>query len=401
MINMKVLGITAEYNPFHNGHLYIAQKARQNTGADCVIAVMSGNFTQRGEAAISDKWTRAKAAVASSRSGVDLVIELPFIFACNRAKNFAAGGVDMLAKLGADCIAFGCEADDPDKLRNLALKMSETEDVLSEKTAFNMKEGVSHAKAYETAVKEQLGNDAVQLMSTPNNILALEYLKRIMTLRKNGMVIEDLPIKRTGSGYNDIGENYAGASKIREMIIRGEDISRFVPGSSNYENYSSIENRYFEIIKSIMLRSSREELSSIYCIGEGFENKLLKEIITSDSLDSYIKKLVSRRYTASAVRRMLTYVLLGVKGQDADEMITRGASCCRLLAAGNEGRRFMRCFESTDFSIVTNINKIGAGGCSEDPGILRLDIKASDMYNLLCGRDIYSCSDRVISPFIT
>ena len=150
-----------------------------------------------------------------------------------------------------------------------------------------------------------------------------------------------------------------------------------------------------------MLRSSREELSSIYCIGEGFENKLLKEIITSDSLDSYIKKLVSRRYTASAVRRMLTYVLLGVKGQDADEMITRGASCCRLLAAGNEGRRFMRCFESTDFSIVTNINKIGAGGCSEDPGILRLDIKASDMYNLLCGRDIYSCSDRVISPFIT
>ena len=401
MINMRVLGITAEYNPFHNGHLYLAEKARKDIGSDCVIAVMSGDFTQRGEAAISDKWTRAKAAVTSSQTGVDLVLELPFVFACNRAETFARGSVDMLVKLGADCIAFGCEADDPDKLRNLAVKLSEGKSTLAEETTLYMKKGVSYAKAYETSVRKLFGNDAAMLMSTPNNILAIEYLKRIIELREKGMFVKDLPIQRVGSGYNEVGENHAGASRIREMITKGQDISRFVPASSRYENYSSIEIRYFEIIKSIIIRSGIEELASIYCIGEGFENKLLKEIIYSDSLEKYINKLVSKRYTSAAVKRMLTYVLLGLNGKDADEMISHGASFGRLLAADNEGRKFIRNFESEDFRIVNNINKLDADFPGDDLKLLRMDIKSADMYNLLCGREMYSSSDRVMSPFIT
>ena len=115
---MKAVGITAEYNPFHNGHVYHAETARQMSGADCVIAVMSGDFTQRGELAVCGKWERARAAVMSG--AVDLVIELPFAFACSRASVFAAGGVDMLVKMGVDVISFGCEAEDPELLRNLA-----------------------------------------------------------------------------------------------------------------------------------------------------------------------------------------------------------------------------------------------------------------------------------------
>ena len=155
---MRTAGITSEYNPFHKGHVYHMEKTRQISGADCVIAVMSGDFTQRGEPAVCDKWERAKAAVSASR-GADLVVELPFAFACSRASVFAAGGVDMLVKMGVDVISFGCEAEDPELLRNLAnILLSDAADIDALKTA-RMGEGLSHAKAYELAVADRAGEE--------------------------------------------------------------------------------------------------------------------------------------------------------------------------------------------------------------------------------------------------
>ena len=156
---MKTVGITAEYNPFHNGHAYHIEKARELAGADCVIAVMSGDFTQRGEPAVAGEWERAKAAVSAPGSAADLIIELPFVFACGRASVFAAGAVDMLAGLGADCISFGCEAGEPELLREAAEALvSESESIKKGRDGF-MKEGMSGAKAYELAVSQDAGEE--------------------------------------------------------------------------------------------------------------------------------------------------------------------------------------------------------------------------------------------------
>ena len=199
---MKAVGITAEYNPFHNGHIYHAETARQMSGADCVIAVMSGDFTQRGEPAVCGKWERARAAVMSG--SVDLVIELPFAFACSKASVFASGAVDMLAALGTDVISFGCEAEDPALLRKLAgTLLNEAEAIEAARASF-MKDGHSSAKAYELAVSSVAGEEASGLLLEPNNILALEYMKRIIYWSGRGREIEDLPVTRYGSGYGGV-----------------------------------------------------------------------------------------------------------------------------------------------------------------------------------------------------
>ena len=154
---MKTAGITAEYNPFHNGHVYHIGKTRELTGADCVVVVMSGDFTQRGEPAVCDKWERAKAAVAAPSEGADLVIELPFAFACSRASVFAAGAVDMLVKLGADVISFGCEAEEPEHLRRLAEVLVSEAAAIEALRAANMQKGLSHAKAYRRSLRKRCG----------------------------------------------------------------------------------------------------------------------------------------------------------------------------------------------------------------------------------------------------
>ena len=140
---------------------------------------------------------------------------------------------------------------------------------------------------------------------------------------------------------------------------------------------------------------------TFFCIGEGFENKLLKEIAYADNLEKYVSSLVSRRYSAATVKRMLTYVLLGVKGKEMDELSSLSPSYGRLLATTKTGREFIRNFESNEFKIITNINKIDSASDIEVHKLLQMDVRAADMYNLLCGRDIYDSSDKVMRPFIS
>ena len=223
---MKILGITAEYNPFHRGHQYHLEQAKEITGADITLVAMSGDFTQRGEPAIEDKWKRSKDAV---QSGADLVFELPFLFACNRAPYFAAGGVDHLIAAGATHISFGCEADDPADLLQLAADLQANRDELRAQTQANMQAGVSYAKAYESATAAILGEDAAGLILQPNNILAVEYLKRIGFWNEQGKDVVAVPVKRTGSGYRDSDDEtaYAGASFIRQNLGK-TDVRRFL-----------------------------------------------------------------------------------------------------------------------------------------------------------------------------
>ncbi len=378
------------------------EKTRQISGADCVIAVMSGDFTQRGEPAVCDKWERARAAVSAAQ-GADLVVELPFAFACSRASVFAAGGVDMLVKMGVDVISFGCEAEDPGLLRNLAnILVSDAADIDAVETA-RMGEGLSHAKAYELAVADRAGEEAAKLLRSPNNILALEYLKRITFWRGKRVNIEDLPVKRYGSGYYDVsaGEDaFAGAGALRKMLQGGEDISRYVPAVCSWEDAKALSDRYLQILKGTVLRSTPEDLARIRGIGEGLENGIIREIKTAESIDGLIAALTSRRYTGATIRRALTHVLTGTGWKEADTLTARAPSAGRLLAAGEKGRQFMREHRDGDFTVVTNLNREEDNLATQDRQLLKLDEKAADIYNLLCGRDLYAASDRVRSPYI-
>ena len=374
--SMKTVGITAEYNPFHNGHAYHIQKASELAGADCVIAVMSGDFTQRGEPAVADKWERAKAAVSAPEGAADIIVELPFAFACGRASVFAAGAVDMLAGLGADCISFVCEAEEPELLRQTAkVLVSEIEAIEEARSGF-MKEGLSGAKAYELAVSRVAGEEASGLLLEPNNILALEYMKRIIYWRGRGREIEDLPVTRYGSGYGGVsqdGLDFAGAGALRDMIREGADVSRFIPVEIAFEDGGAVSARYLQLLKGTVLRSAPEDISRIRGVGEGLENSIIREIKTAQTTEDLISALTSKRYTGATIRRALTNMLVGLSWKEADFLTSRAPAAGRLLAAGEAGRRFMRERSGDGFTIVTNMNREEKGLAAADRQMLKLD----------------------------
>ena len=398
---MKILGITAEYNPFHNGHRYHLEKSRELTGADYVIAVMSGDFTQRGEAAIMDKWERSRLAV---ENGIDIVFELPFVFACCRAEKFAAGAVDILAGLGATHISFGSESGNLDRLGTLVTRLRQRHREIDCKRQLLMKQGSSYARSFQAAAGEVLGEEAASLMLSPNNILAIEYMNRIT---EKEYAIEPVTVERYGSGYFDRnqGAGIAGATAVRKLAESGnpDEASEYVPDnvframSEAAVNRSECEERAFQLIRAEIIKNSTSSLSTIYCMGEGLENKLKKEIIRAGSLQELVSSVVSRRYTEAAVRRLMVYILMGIRERDPQKLLYG-----RVLAAGAKGRELIRAMKRQGISripVITNINK-ETDICEGVYDTLRYDLLASDMYNLICGKDIYSFSDKVKRPYI-
>lgn len=412
---MKILGITAEYNPFHNGHEYHLARAKELTGADYTIICMSGNFVQRGEPAILDKWIRSRIAV---RCGADLVVELPFVFACNRAEYFAGGAVDTLVSLGVTHISFGCETDNEEALRRLAHRMVDGFEELEPAVTELMKnKGVSRAKACELALVEMSANreEAAQytkIIAGPNNILALEYLKRLEFHRAGGISVVDVPVLRYGSGYYDVGKGFAGAAEIRKMDSE-EEVAGYVPETtleetgdivSQKKSHDKAREKAFEMLKSRIVVSSAEDLSGIYCIGEGLENRLKRKIISAVSMESLIEQMVSKRYSAATVKRLLTYILLDVKGHETDSILEGGVQYVRILAVGPGGRdllNYIKKGETVKLPVLTNINReVPVDADERFVMMLRNDIKASDMYNLLMERSLYEYSDKVVKPYI-
>lgn len=402
---MKILGITAEYNPFHNGHKYHLESSMEQTGADYSIAVMSGNFTQRGDMAIMDKWTRSRIAV---ENGVDLVIELPFVFACARGEIFASGAVDILKGLGVTDIAFGSESGEIETLKSLVEEMTAGSGAINMIRRRQMKEGYSYVKASQLAVERVLGKERASILTEPNNILAVEYLKRIAYWKKRGYIIEPHTVKRYGSGYRDFDEasGFAGASAIRSMLEKPQttanDLERYMPRDSAEAaaaagDLKEAGERAFMLLKSELVKSSSSELSMIYCMGEGLENKFKKEIISAGSMEEFIDAMVSRRYTQAAVRRLIVYVLMGLKEYDP-----AGRIYGRVLAAGKRGRELLRLLKKQELAAIPIINNINKENdiCEAVWETLKYDVLASDMYNIIMDRSLYEFSDNVVRPYM-
>lgn len=216
---MKAVGLVTEYNPFHNGHLYHLNKAMELTGADISVAVMSGDFVQRGEPAVLDKYTRASMAL---NSGVNLVVELPVNYAVSSAESFAAGALKVLDYIKADSIAFGSESGDVERLSKLAYILCDNEDALYKEISKYTANGISYAAARQKTVEKLTDKDTGAMLTSSNNILAVEYLKAII---KNNYAIKPYTVQRQGDSYNDtdIRSEYASATALRENLKNGMD----------------------------------------------------------------------------------------------------------------------------------------------------------------------------------
>ena len=391
---MKSVGIIAEYNPFHNGHKYHLEKSMENSGADVSVAVISGNFTQRGEPALLDKWTRAEIAV---KNGVNLVVELPVLFAANNAGYFAKGGVEILENLGCDYISFGSESGNIDELLNISWETYKYRGEIDQAVRDAVKEGASYPKAQMEAVSRLLGEETSQVFDSPNNLLALEYLRFIKRAKP-------LTIKRKGSGYHELTpkENIASATGIRTMLTGGEDISGLVPPIAvemltKYKSKIGTPDELFPLIVEKIILSTSRELNSIFGAEEGLGNKMKANVRYWKNMDELIDDLKSKRYTRTRIARLLIMTLLGA----SRETVKTAQNYIRVLALDEIGAKYLKEVkksESCKLPIITNINK----EAGLFPGIaktLEKDILASDLYNLALGRDLYANSDYVKTPF--
>ena len=278
----KRIGIIAEYNPFHNGHLYQIQKAKELTGADTVIAVMSGNFTQRGDTSLINKFEKAKIALQNE---VDMVIELPTIYSISSAENFALGGVKILNEIGnIDYLVFGIEEENLEKLQAIADVLVNEDDEFKRNIKEELDKGNSYPKAREIVLKKVLSSENVEnIMQKPNNILAIEYLKALKTTNSK---IKPFDIKRKNTMHNDenINENYASGTYIRKLFIENNfnEIKKVVPKYTyerllelkNQGTYVSSINDFSDIVIYKIRTMTKEEISQIADVNEGLENSI-------------------------------------------------------------------------------------------------------------------------------
>lgn len=332
---MIVTGIVVEYNPFHNGHIKHIQLAKKITNCDVLVAVMSGNFVQRGEPAIFDKWTRTKVALENE---VDLIIELPFPYVNQSASVFAKAAVDILNLAKCDYIVFGSELNDLAALEDFA-NVSINVDHLKEK----MSDGTSYPKAHSLLSREFYSND----------ILGLAYLKALKNTN-----LKPIIIKRDNSS-KDIKEDLKieSATKTREKIKAGKDVS----DTSLILNYADKNNAvyieyFFKFIKTILLTQNSNDLKVNALFAEGIENNLKKQAALYYNYDDFISGAVSKRYTKARIQRTLVAMLSQVKQADLDNLPELNQ--LRALGFNQIGQDYIRYLSQHKVNVVTKFNKL-------------------------------------------
>ena len=385
---MKVLGIIAEYNPMHTGHIYHINEAKKITNSDYVIAIMSGSFTEQGNIAILDKFTRAKEAV---NSGVDLVIELPTIYAVSDGGSFANKAIQLLNDLNVvDSICFGAETDDISKLNNIANTIIVNDDKIWNDIKENLKKGISFANARNESLKKYLKDDEINLVNTPNNILGIEYLKSIITLKSN---ITPYCIKRESSNFNDdtITQKYTSSTSIRKYLEDGKDIQSILEYISKNILNSILNSKMlfnkdtFEILKYKIITMSKEKLRNIYGITEGLENKIQSEIIDSYTYEDFIFKLKSKRYELSKIKRMLIHILLDTTKEDFENLKDSNSNYAHILAFNHDKKEILSYMsKNSNIPILTSINDNTLAKLTQNQRkLIDYDLNASNIYSFL------------------
>ncbi len=360
-------GIICEYNPFHNGHLRQINEIKKITD-EPIVCVMSGNFTQRGEIAIADKYLRAKMAI---EAGADLVLELPVPFCISSAEYFASAGVYILNELGVSKISFGSESADADKIMKIA-EIAASDDFKEECALLSKNEG--SASAYFDLLAKKSGVDDIK----SNDILAIEYAKAIV---KNGYAMKIFPIKREGNAYRDtalVAGELPSASAIRESITSGkfDEIEGFVP-STTLDILKSNELADILNVESgvlLTLRLSDVEKLDVAISDKGLVNRIISLSHNSTSLGYLFENIQTKKYTFAAIRRAILYILLGIKQSDLDTMPTYTT----LLGASEKGRAYLSSIRKDE----RNVNIVTKPADAEQCRQLEMDKKADALYSM-------------------
>ena len=407
---MKVTGIIAEYNPFHNGHAYHLQKTREDLGSDYIIVVMSGNYVQRGAPTIIDKYSRCEMALAC---GADLVLELPSCFSTASAEYFAFGGVSILDKLGVvDNLCFGTESLDDilknkgsvseadsdnivDYFRKIAELLLEEPEDFSRIVREDMKSGMSNAAAVSDAVGKTLGVDYRKVMETSNNILGVEYLKALMKL---GSKIEPEPIARMLSAHNDstIMEGFSSATSIRNAIYNKYEmtsLSATVPDivfsimmDRYLESFPVFRDDFSAILGAKLLEAdSSEELTEYFGVNDDLANRLFNNRSSFRTFNQYRELINTKSISLATVGRALMHITLDIKTSDMDKMYnSESLRAVRVLG-----------FRKSAEELLSEIKKRGTINLitkmadyvpldNGEPDMIAQNIKADMLYRMIC-----------------
>lgn len=401
---MKIAAIIAEYNPFHNGHKYQIDKARQLLGENtAIIAVMSGNFTQRGEIAICDKTVRARAAVDS---GVNLVLELPFPFSSSSAEFFAKSGVRIIERLGiVDYLVFGSECGNARLLSEISDNMQSDIFKAALERLSEKEESLGYPKLCEIAYRECFSADIGENFFSPNNILAIEYLK---ALRSEKSSVEPLTIRREGAGYSDSFQEATelqSASAIREMLEKKSDSAfEYIPNSAKSAFEDAIEEKHFPadaaaldvaVISHFRLNSPKA-FENIHDALGGLYNRLIAKSKEANSISSLIELTETKKYTKARIRRAILNCYLGVTSSDV-----RSLPCyTQALAMDQTGRQLLKRIKKMNG--ITVLTKPSAyDECDE---LLRrqkeLSARADSIYALSLPKPMQSSFALTFTPYV-
>ena len=360
---MKKIGIICEYNPFHNGHLYHLEKIKEMYPDSLIILVMSSSFTERGEISILNKWEKTEIALYH---GIDLVIELPFVFSSQSADIFAKGAVNILKELNIDTLVFGSESNDPQKLIDIAkiqLENKEYDNIV--------KEYLNKGENYPTAMSKALSNICKDTVTLPNDILGLSYTKEILKQNTN---IEIVTIQRTNDFHNkELDNKIVSASAIRNNL-NDENLSNYVPDITyKYLKEKKPNNNYFNYLKYKIL-TEQEEISKYQTVDEGIHNRILKYIEESNSMEELIEKIKTKRYTYNKLNRMFTHILCGFTKEEAKNI---KLEYIRVLGFNNKGIKHLnKIKKEITLPIITNFKK-------EYEVLLKQETKIDKIYSLI------------------
>lgn len=406
MNNKHCIGIVAEYNPFHNGHAYHLAAAKKVVGDTPVIAVMSGNFVQRGIPALTDKWSRAEIAV---KNGVDLVLELPTIFACRSAEHFARGAVKIIESTGCVThLSFGCETADISLLEQAAQIAIDN----SSDTQIELAKGLSYAAAMGIALSR---NNPIlaKVVEQPNNILAIEYLKQINILKTE---LVPVPVSRIFAMYNDkeIISNVASATAIRHEFLE-YGLNKAIANAVSAPTFSkltqlNIEKRLghrqenLDLLLSFLLKQiSPAYIAKCSECSEGLENKIAKAANTS-SWSEAVALIKSKRYPETRINRLLLQILLSSQETTFREAISDEPSYLRVLAFNDRGRQLLKRMRST--ATLPILTKLGRNVFASENqhnknfiSSLKIDLAATTLFSLLQENHLSYPADFKTSPF--
>jgi len=396
---MKICGIIAEYNPFHNGHAYQVEQLRAQ-GFTHIIALMSSNFVQRGEAALLSKHRRALAAICS---GVDLVLEFPLPYCASTAQKFASSGVDILEKLACiDGIGFGCEHNNMEKVRELCKFLDS--DKLDKIIKDSLATGITYAKARHRAVLDVMGLEYANLIAEPNDILAVEYIRALTKIKSK---IVPVPILRTGVSHDsrEPSGNIASASFIRSALLNGqlETIEKYVPGDSYRIIAADVKrkrcpatlNNCERAVLCKLRELTDEQYPLIPDFSEGLENRIQDKVKSSHTIIKLIDSVKTKRYTHARIKRIILHSFLGITKSDFAPITS-----VRILGLGDKGEELV--------SLISKKSKLAVYGKYNEVKFLdensrrifELEDHAYDLFSL-CTPRVMPCNQNKTNRIVS